>query len=227
MKYLLISIITLIVAGSCIFGSSLMGPVNRIKNTVDDKLNAEFVVDNYKAEYNKLFSNKTTLLNSIHAYNVEKRVIEKKLNLSENELNTLSKHIKHNGLSDLKKINKLKHMWNTKQNEISTYHTMLCTYSNAIIKLEKALECTNINLIKTEHNINVLESKKQLVDTLKIVNSTVENLTRVGNSDLTINLEKLEDDVLRESIKLETLDTITNNSNDLDVQSAEQWIKSL
>ena len=39
----------------------------------------------------------------------------------------------------------------------------------------------------------------------KQVNKTVENLKGIGDSELGVNVEKLDDDVLRESIKLEAL----------------------
>lgn len=34
---------------------ALKGPYNRLKNTANEKLNDEFLVDNYKAEYVNLY----------------------------------------------------------------------------------------------------------------------------------------------------------------------------
>lgn len=64
-----------------------------------------------------------------------------------------------------------------------------------------------------------------LVDSIKAVNATVEDLNGVGDETLAINLEKLDDDMIREEVKLETLHTEV--APDMDKTAAEAYIQSL
>ena len=73
--------------------------------------------------------------------------------------------------------------------------------------------------------VATLESKKILVDSNKQVNKTVENLKGIGDSELGVNVEKLDDDVLRESIKLEALHE--DESPAMTKAEAEAFLKTL
>ena len=44
---------------------AVKGPYNRIRNEVNEKLNQEFVVDNYKAEYIDLHSKKVAIVKNM------------------------------------------------------------------------------------------------------------------------------------------------------------------
>ena len=102
---------------------------------------------------------------------------------------------------------------------------MNSAYSNAIVKLENALYLIEANMSKAKVNVIALESKKVLVDSIAAVNETVESLNGVDNSNLGISIEKLDDDVIRESIKLEALRESTIPA--MDKNAAEDYLKSL
>jgi hypothetical protein len=65
-----------------------------------------------------------------------------------------------------------------------------------------------------------------MVDTIRAVNKSIENLNGVGDTDLAVNVEKLDDDMLRESVKLEALET-TEKPVELDEAAAKAYIDSL
>ena len=100
------------------------------------------------------------------------------------------------------------------------------TYSNAISKLNQSHAVAVLNMNKAKTNVESLESKKMLVDSIKSVNTIVEDLNGVGDETLAINLEKLDDDMIREEVKLETLHTEVA-PDIVDKNAAEAYIQSL
>ena len=225
MKYIIIgSIVVVAVAACCI--PALKGPVNRIKNDVNDKLNAEFVVDNYKAEYVNLYDKRSVVTESIRKYNVEKKVAEKKIEKAKSELEVIKKTIKETGTSDMKKFQSIKNLYEVKLTEIDNYSKMIAVYDNALKKLDQTLSLIDTNMAKAKHNVEILQSKKTMVDTIRSVNESIENINGVGDTDLAVNVEKLDDDMLRESVKLEALES-ENKPVELDEASAKAWIDSL
>jgi chromosome segregation ATPase len=225
MKYIIIGgVVAVAVAVCCI--PALKGPINRIKNEANDKLNAEFVVDNYKAEYVNLYDKRNVVTESIRKYTVEKKVAEKKIEKAKSELEVIKKNIKETGTSDMKKFQSIKSLYEVKTTEIDNYSKMVTVYDNALKKLDRTLALIDTNMAKAKHNVEVLQSKKNMVDTIKSVNESIENINGVGDTDLAVNVEKLDDDMLRESVKLEALET-ENKPVQFDEASAKAWIDSL
>lgn len=225
MKYIIIGgVVSVVVAVCCI--PALKGPINRIKNEANDKLNAEFVVDNYKAEYVNLYDKRNVVTESIRKYTVEKKVAEKKIEKAKSELEVIKKNIKETGTSDMKKFQSIKSLYEVKTTEIDNYSKMVTVYDNALKKLDRTLALIDTNMAKAKHNVEVLQSKKTMVDTIKSVNESIENINGVGDTDLAVNVEKLDDDMLRESVKLEALET-ENKPVQFDEASAKAWIDSL
>ena len=204
MKTLIIASIVIVAALIAI--PALKGPINRLRNEANDKLNAEFVVDNYKAEYVSMYDKRAKLIESISKFNIEKKVAEKKREQATKELEVFAKQLKTIGTSDMKKFTTLKGMYDVKKSESDNYTTMITTYEQALVKLEKSKQLIDVNMVKAKHNVDILTSKKTMLDTIKSVNSSIENVTGIGDTDLVINLEKLNDDTIRESVKLETFD---------------------
>ena len=60
-----VGIAAAVVAAAVITIPALKGPYNRFKNTANEKLNDEFVVDNYKAEYVNLHEKKIEIKKNI------------------------------------------------------------------------------------------------------------------------------------------------------------------
>ena len=225
MKYIIIGgVVAVVVAVCCI--PALKGPVNRIKNEANDRLNAEFVVDNYKAEYVNLYDKRSVVTESIRKYTVEKKVAEKKIEKAKTELEVIKKTIKETGTSDMKKFQSVKSLYEVKTTEIDNYSKMVTVYDNALKKLDRTLALIDTNMAKAKHNVEVLQSKKTMVDTIKSVNESIENINGVGDTDLAVNVEKLDDDMLRESVKLEAFET-ESKPVQLDEASAKAWIDSL
>jgi hypothetical protein len=204
MKTLIIA--SIVVVAAVIAIPALKGPVNRLRNEANDKLNAEFVVDNYKAEYVAMHDKRAKLIESISKFNIEKKVAEKKREQATKEIEVFAKQLKTIGTSDMKKFTTLKGMYDVKKSEVDNYAIMITTYDQALVKLEKSKQLLDVNMTKAKHNVDVLTSKKTMLDTIKSVNNSIENVIGIGDKDLAINLEKLNDDTIRESVKLETFD---------------------
>ena len=204
MKTLIIA--SIVVVAAVIAIPALKGPVNRLRNEANDKLNAEFVVDNYKAEYVAMHDKRAKLIESISKFNIEKKVAEKKREQATKEVEVFAKQLKTIGTSDMKKFTTLKGMYDVKKSEVDNYAIMITTYEQALVKLEKSKQLLDVNMTKAKHNVDVLTSKKTMLDTIKSVNNSIANVTGIGDKDLAINLEKLNDDTIRESVKLETFD---------------------
>lgn len=204
MKTLIIA--SIVVVAAVIAIPALKGPINRLRNETNDKLNAEFVVDNYKAEYVAMHDKRAKLIESISKFNIEKKVAEKKREQATKEVEVFAKQLKTIGTSDMKKFTTLKGMYDVKKSEADNYAIMITTYEQALIKLEKSKQLLDVNMTKAKHNVDVLTSKKTMLDTIKSVNNSIANVTGIGDKDLAINLEKLNDDTIRESVKLETFD---------------------
>ena len=204
---------------------ALKGPINRYRNEANEQLNAEYVVDNYKAEYVSLHDKKQKVAENLQKFRIEQKVTEKKLAYAIEKVETAKKNLVENGTSDMQRFNRAKDAYETAKIEVANFVAMNGAYSNAIVKLENALYLIEANMSKAKVNVTALESKKVLVDSITAVNETVESLNGVDNSNLGISIEKLDDDLIRESIKLEALRESTIPA--MDKNAAEDYLKSL
>lgn len=204
---------------------SLKGPYNRVKHVVSEKLDSEFVVDNYKAEYVSLHEKRIEVMDNIQKFNVEKQVAEKKLEYAIQKQDAAKKAALATGTADMRAFNRAKDEFEMSKVEVTNYETMLRAYANALDKLQDTLSLIDTNMSKAKANVATLESKKTLVDSIKAVNETVESINGVGSAKLGMSVEKLDDDVVRESIKLEALHETCSPA--LDKKSAEEYLKSL
>lgn len=194
-----------VVVGIVIVFPSLKGPYNRIKNSVNEKLNDEYCVDNYKATYVNLHDKKVECEKSIAKFNVETRVLTKKIEYSTAKAKNAKNLLKTVDPSDLDSFSRARSTYETLLTEIRNYEVMLKAYSDSIAKLEKTKKLIETNMAKAKANVSSLESKKECVDTLKSVNEIVEDLKGVGNVELSESVERLDDSMVRESIKCEAL----------------------
>lgn len=204
---------------------ALKGPYNRAKIAANDKLNAEFVVDNYKAEYIELHSKKVAVVQNIQKFRMEQKVTDKKLAYAIDKRDIAKKNLIAVGTSDISSFNRAKDAYETAKIEVENFVAMGQAYSNAVAKLEDTLYLIETNMSKAKANVTALESKKMLVDSIKSVNKTVESINGVGDSDLGVSIEKLDDDVLRESIKLEALRETTAPT--MDKAQADAYLQNL
>ena len=204
---------------------ALKGPYNRIRNIANEKLDAEFVVDNYKAEYVNLYEKKQTVLENINKFKIEQKVTEKKLAYANEKAEAAKRALVAVGTSDMQKFNYAKDAYETSKIEVANFISMNAAYSNAIVKLEATRDLIDTNMSKARANVTALESKKTLVDSISAVNKTVESLKGVGDSKLGINIEKLDDDVIRESIKLEALRE--SSAPTMDKDAADAYLQNL
>lgn len=185
---------------------ALKGPCNRIKNEANDKLNDEYVVDNYKAEYVKLHAKRCEVKRDLDKFSVERRVAEKKLAQANANAGTAKSKLMLVGTSNLIEFNRAKDTYESFKVEVENLAAMCNVYSNAVAKLESSLALIDANMHKAKVNVDTLASKKVLVESIKSVNDTIANLQGVGeDSGMQIAIEKLDDAALRESIKLESL----------------------
>ena len=219
-------IVTIIVA-IAIAVPAIKGPINRYRLEANEKLNAEYVVDNYKAEYVKLHDKRIKVVESISKFDVEKRVALKKLEYATNEVAIAKSALMSTGTSDLKAFNRAKNIYEIAKTKVGNFQTLVTTYELAIAKLNKSLALIDENMSKAKLNVDTLSSKKILVDTIKTVNKSIETMNGVDNSDLAVNIEKLDDDMLRESVKLEALENAEKPTTTLTEADAKAYIENL
>ena len=214
-----------VVAAAVAIVPALKGPYNRAKTQLNDKLNDEFVVDNYKAQYVDLYNKKAEVNQNLQKFRLEMKVAEKKLTYALDKKEAAKKTLIATGTSNMQAFNRAKDAYETAKIEVENFVMMGNSYSNAIVKLENTLYLIDTNMSKAKANVTALESKKILVDSIKAVNKTVESLNGVGDTELGVSVEKLDDDMLRESIKLEALrDTVAPA---MDKTAANAYIQSL
>lgn len=203
------------------------GPYNRLKNNANEALNDEFVVDNYKAEYIKLHEKKTQIKKSLEKLSVDQAVNAKKTAYAKDKLASAKSALLSIGTADLSKFNHAKDIYETAKTEVQNLETMAVVYSNAVSKLETSLQLVESSMQKAKANVDALSAKKALVENMKAVNETVESLRGVGDdAGMNAAIEKLDENALKESIKLEALseDSMPKTTSK---EAAEEYLKSL
>lgn len=203
-----IGVASAIVAGAIGIVPALKGPFNRLRNEANERLSDEFVVDNYKAEYVKLHEKRVEIKKNIENFYAEKRVVEAKLEKSNYHLDIAKSKLIAIGAKDLAAFNQAKDVYESFKIENENLVAMQNVYSNAIAKLEMSLRLVEENMRKAKTNVEAISSKKVLVDSIKSVNGIIANLQGIGEDPYAnVALEKLDENALRESIKLEALST--------------------
>lgn len=168
------------------------------------------------------------MLESIQKFEVEMKVAEQKLSYASSNLENAKERLIAVGTNDLAEFTKLKNCYETLKIEASNLETMVNTYSNGAVKLKRTLAMIDRNMAKAKLNVDTLTAKKNLVDAIKGVNSTLENIKGVGDADLAASVGKLDDDMLRENIKLETLEkTDAYSQGIITKEDAQAYIDSV
>jgi len=221
-----IAIIVGVIALVVFLFPGVKGAYYRVKHNVDDKLNEEFTVDNYKQLYIELHDKKVDCMESLQKFKVEQAVANRRAAYAVQQADILRSKLQEIGTSDPHAFARTREQYELTLAQIENFNNMNIAYSNAIAKLNQSLNLIKSNMSKSKMNIASLESKKECVDTLKAVNSIVEDINGVGNSDVTLSIEKLKDDELRESVKLETMLDTPSNEN-MSNQDIENYLKSL
>lgn len=216
-----------IVATAVAVVPALKGPYNRLVNEANEKLNDEFVVDNYKAEYVKLNNKKIELSKNIEKFTVEKRIIEKKIQNSYVKVNAAKELLRTTGTTDLVAFNHAKDAYESFKLEHDNLVAMQNVYSNGIVKLTMSLALVEDNMRKAKANVDMLSSKKVLVDSIKSVNDTISDISGTGDAGIAVAVEKLDDAVLREGIKLEAMSETTSTKATMTEADAKAYLDSL
>lgn len=181
---------------------ALKGPVNRARITTQEKLEAEYVIDNYKAEYLSMRDKKEKLEKHVQDFKIERRVTDKKLEAVQKELEIAKRSLIQAGTGDLERFASLRSIYDAKKAEVDALEAHARMYDNAVKKLEKTHSLLVINMSKAKSSIDTMSSKKVLLDTVKSVNKSIAEVNGTGSHELTVNIEKLDDDLMREDIKL-------------------------
>lgn len=170
---------------------------------------------------------RTQVLEAISKFKVEQAVAVKKLDAANKEVAAAKANLLSTGTEDLKAFQRAKTVYETLTTKASNFTIMANTYSNALVKLNKSLELIDANMAKAKLNVDTLQAKKTMVDAIKNVNKSIENIDGIGDSGLGIAIEKLDDNVLRESIKLEALSETSGNADVLTKEDAQNYLNNI
>lgn len=216
-----------IVALAIILFPSIKGPVNHVRNEVNSKLDAEYVVDNYKAEYVALAGKRAKVLESLKKFKIERALASRKHDFACQEANAAKDSLRKIGTSDMKAFMQAKAAYEAVCTKASNFLALEHTYSNAVAKLEQTLALVDDNMAKAKLKVDTLSSKKTMLDTMKTVNKSIENLECLGDEALAFNVEKLDDDTLRETIKLEAFSSAQVPVKTMSEAEAKEYLDSL
>lgn len=205
---------------------SLKGAFYHLRNTVNDDLNDRFVVDNYKQKYVELHDRKVECEKSIRKFTVELTLNTRKVESLENQSKHLKAELIRIGASDPEAFKRTREQYEIVNRQVANHRNICSTYSNAITKLNQTMKVLKSNLDRSKLNIASLESKKECVDTLKSVNSIVEDVNGIGESDVGVSVEKLKDDEIRETVRMETMLEPEQDSG-MSTDDIEKYINSL
>lgn len=206
---------------------SVVGPVNHVRNEVNGKLDAEYVVDNYKAKYVALAGKRAKVLESLKKFKIEEELASRKYAFACSEATAAKDSLRKIGTADMKAFMQAKAAYEAVCAKASRFFALKHTYSNAVAKLEQTLALVDDNMAKAKLKIDMLSSKKTMLDTMKTVNKSIEDLECVGDEALAFNVEKLDDDTLRESIKLEAFSAAQVPEKAMTEAEAKEFLKSL
>lgn len=209
---------------------ALRGPANRAINNANEYLESEYCVDNYKAAYVSLAGKKEKSMAALQKFRCERAVAEKKAHVAETKLANLKQRASDALLDrNMPEVNRCKSLYDSVEIERKNYLALIKTYEDGIAKLEDVLKRIDDNMRRAKTNVDTLQAKKTLLDSMKSANKTLADLSGVGDVKLAINLEKLDDDLLRENVAFET--AAINNESDsgeqipLDEKSARAWLE--
>jgi len=205
---------------------SLKGAFYHMRNTVNDDLNDRFVVDNYKQKYVELHDRKVECEKSIRKFTVELTLNARKVESFEKQSELLKAELIRIGTSDPEEFRRTREQYEIVNRQLANHRNICGTYSNAIVKLNQTMKVLKTNLDRSKLNIASLESKKECVDTLKSVNSIVEDVNGIGESDVGVSVEKLKDDEIRETVRMETLIEPEQESG-MSADDIEKYVNSL
>lgn len=205
---------------------SLKGAFYHVRNTVNDDMNDRFVVDNYKQKYVELHDRKVECEKSIRKFTVEQTLNDRKVRSLEEQSELLKAELIRIGTSDPEAFKRTREQYEIVNRQITNHRNISKTYSNALVKLNQTMKVLKSNLDRSKLNIASLESKKECVDTLKSVNSIVESVNGIGDSDLGVSVEKLNDDEIRETVRMETMLEPEQESG-MTTDDIEKYVNSL
>lgn len=219
-----VGIVAAVAVGAFYFLPSLRGPFNRAKNTVSTALDDEFCVDNYRAQFLELYNRKADILKARQNFAVRMRCAENKRRFSLKKAEAARERLVAVGTADLEKFSKARDFYEMTLAEAENYGKTIAVYSNALEKTEASLKVVEANIVSSKFRLANLESKRECVKALKSANEIVENLNGVGDIDLALSLERLDDAETEESVKLEAL---TAKDEPMTRDEAELYLKSI
>lgn len=223
----IIAVVTGVVLGTLAFTfvPGIKGPFNRAVVTANEKLDDEYVVDNYKAEAISLVEKRRGVVANLKKFTAEQKVAEKKLDYAKAKEGAAKENLLNTGTEDLAKFNRAKEAYELSKTEVQNLTVLVNVYTSAIDKLNDTLGIIDGNIGRCRVNVATLQSKKAMADSLKSVNSTIENLSGIGEDhNLGTSLERLDDTILTESIKIEAMGANTSVGSK---EAANAYIESI
>ena len=201
---------------------------NKVKQ-IDSKIAQENVVDNYKAEYAKLIDKKKDIQNMIIKFRTRIKIESDKYNVEEKMLTEYKKVLTRYQLeNDSVHFKATLIQYNSQKLKLETIARIKEGVTNGIKNLEKAIAKIDVAISEMRSNIDTVEYKKLLVDSYKEINSMLESIKGVDeNPESTFSIEKLNEDFIREGVKLDVLSDEAYNisTNDVQVMSQDQMKK--
>lgn len=178
---------------------------NKIKN-VDEKISQENVVDNYKAEYDKLVAKKKDIEKMSIDFKSQIEVYTQKIK-TENKILVEFKKLLERYQTENNPVyfKSTLLQYNSQKMKIETLKKIKSGCQTGLKNLEKALAKIDLSINEMRANLDTVAYKKLLTDAYKDINSMLESIKGIGTDGCSIDVEKLNEEFIREGVKMDIL----------------------
>ena len=180
----------------------LRGPVRGARQTVNDKLNAEFVIENLEHDRSELRKKSCEIARQIEKINASVRLNTAKAARVSAEADAAKKRLIEAGTSDMRRFGMLKTVYETKKREADSLAKAAADAKKLQLSLE-SLKCeTDKKYAETSAMCATAAHRKAFAD-LAESSMSLANSASGGDVDLTVALDKLNERAETAEIRIE------------------------
>ena len=179
--------------------------VNKIRSA-DEKISQTHIVDNYKAEYAKLIDKKKDIEKMTVNFRTQIEVYNKKIAIESTILKEFKKLLERYQIENNSVYFKTTLLqYNSQNMKIQTLKKIKSGCQTGLKNLEKALDKLDVSINEMKVNLDTVAYKKLLTDAYKDINSMLESIKGISTDGCTIDVEKLNEEFIREGVKMDVL----------------------